>query len=218
MRGFPEPPGNQDAEMTAYRTLNGLKVAVELADFIEQEALPGTDLERDRFWASLADIIARFGPENRRLLDRRDALQRQIDAWHAARPGAVDPVTYRAFLEEIGYIVPEPAPFSIETTGVDPEIADVMPLTDRSFSVHGKKIGATTVSAYNAERKLIGQFECELADRHRAAGDIDAARAAIARAYAADSTSVRAGISEGRIEAEAGNPAGAVRALATMAA
>ena len=61
--------------------------------------------------------------------------------------------------------------------------------------------------------KLIGQFECELADRHRAAGDIDAARAAIARAYAADSTSVRAGISEGRIEAEAGNPAGAVRAF-----
>lgn len=111
--------------MTAYRTLNGLKVAVELADFIEQEALPGTDLERDRFWASLADIIARFGPENRRLLDRRDALQRQIDAWHAVRPGAVDPVAYRAFLEEIGYIVPEPAPFSIETTGVDPEIADV---------------------------------------------------------------------------------------------
>jgi lipopolysaccharide biosynthesis regulator YciM len=61
--------------------------------------------------------------------------------------------------------------------------------------------------------KLIGQFECELADRQRAAGDTAAARASIARAYAADSTSVRAGISEGRIEAETGNPAGAVRAF-----
>ncbi len=61
--------------------------------------------------------------------------------------------------------------------------------------------------------RLVAQFECELADRHRSAGDIDAARAAIARAYAADSTSVRAGISEGRIEAEAGDPAGAIRAF-----
>jgi lipopolysaccharide biosynthesis regulator YciM len=61
--------------------------------------------------------------------------------------------------------------------------------------------------------KLVAQFECELAERQRSAGDIEAARASIARAYAADSTSVRAGISEGRIEAEAGNPAGAVRAF-----
>ncbi len=111
--------------MTAYRTLNGLKVATELADFIEHEALPGTGLEPNRFWTAIADIIGRFGPENRRLLDRRDALQQQIDAWHVAHPGAVDPAAYRVFLTEIGYIVPEPAPFSIETTGVDPEIADV---------------------------------------------------------------------------------------------
>ncbi|WP_028838276.1 MULTISPECIES: lipopolysaccharide assembly protein LapB [Thermomonas] len=61
--------------------------------------------------------------------------------------------------------------------------------------------------------KLIGQFECELADRHRANGEIEAARAALVRAYAADPTSVRAGIAEGRIEAEAGNPQGAIRAL-----
>ncbi len=111
--------------MTAYRTLNGFKVATELADFIEGEALPGTGLEPGRFWAALADIIGRFGPENRRLLDRRDALQQQIDTWHVAHPGAIDPITYRAFLTEIGYIVPEPAPFSIETTGVDPEITAV---------------------------------------------------------------------------------------------
>lgn len=61
--------------------------------------------------------------------------------------------------------------------------------------------------------KLIGQFECELADRHRANGEIEAARAALARAYAADPSSVRAGMAEGRIEAETGNPQGAIRAL-----
>ncbi|MEO5565668.1 MAG: lipopolysaccharide assembly protein LapB [Luteimonas sp.] len=61
--------------------------------------------------------------------------------------------------------------------------------------------------------KLVAQFECELADRHRAAGDIDAARHSIVRAYAADSTSVRAGMLEGRIEVEAGNDAAAIRAL-----
>lgn len=111
--------------MTAYRTLNGFQVATELADFIEGEALPGTGLEPSRFWAALADIIDRFGPENKRLLERRDALQQQIDDWHRAHPGAVEPNAYQAFLTEIGYILPEPAPFSIETTGVDPEIAEI---------------------------------------------------------------------------------------------
>ena len=61
--------------------------------------------------------------------------------------------------------------------------------------------------------KLIGQFECELSDRQRAAGDLEAARASIVRAYAADSTSARAGISEGRIETDSGNPAAAIRAF-----
>lgn len=74
---------------------------------------------------------------------------------------------------------------------------------------------ATRYEAVSGEPmgKLIAQFECELADRHRANDDIDAARQAIVRAYAADPTSVRAGIAEGRIEADAGNPQGAIRAL-----
>ena len=60
--------------------------------------------------------------------------------------------------------------------------------------------------------KLVAQFECELAERHRANGDLDAARAAIARAYQADAGCVRAGILEGRIEAGDGNPDAAIRA------
>jgi len=61
--------------------------------------------------------------------------------------------------------------------------------------------------------KLIAQFECELAERERASGDTQAARASITRAYAADSTSVRAGLLEGRIEVDAGNDAAAIRAF-----
>ena len=60
--------------------------------------------------------------------------------------------------------------------------------------------------------KLVAQFECELAERHRANGDLDAARAAIARAYQADAGCVRAGILEVRIEAGDGNPDAAIRA------
>lgn len=110
--------------MTRTTTLHGLRVASLLADFVEQDALPGTGITPDRFWAALADIVARFGPENDRLLARRDDLQRQIDAWHVAHPGAVDPVAYEAFLRDIGYLLPDPAAFTIETTGIDPEVAE----------------------------------------------------------------------------------------------
>lgn len=60
--------------------------------------------------------------------------------------------------------------------------------------------------------KLIAQFECELAERHRSNSDLDAARGAVVRAYAADSTSVRAGMISGRIELDAGNDVAAIRA------
>jgi malate synthase len=97
----------------------GLQVAGVLANFIEQQALPGTGLEPDRFWRGVADIFVRFVPENRALLAKRDELQAQIDsAYRAGRP--VD----QAFLREIGYLVDEPAPFTVGTKDVDPEIAE----------------------------------------------------------------------------------------------
>ncbi|PAX07825.1 malate synthase G [Sphingomonas lenta] len=96
----------------------GLRVAGVLARFVEERALPGTGLEPERFWAGVADIFSRFAPENRALLARRDELQALIDARYAAG-GAVD----EAFLRSIGYLVPEPEPFTIGTTAVDPEIA-----------------------------------------------------------------------------------------------
>ncbi len=101
----------------------GLKVAPELAAFVEDEALPGTGIAADAFWSGFAAIVARFTPRNRSLLAQRDALQGHIDAWHRAHPGEGGaPETY---LRRIGYLVEEPAPFTIGTVGVDREIADV---------------------------------------------------------------------------------------------
>jgi len=102
----------------------GLKVADELAAFVEQRALPGTGIEPAAFWDGLSGILARFAPENAALLVTRDRLQAKIDSWHEARAGQqIDPAEYQAFLREIGYLVDEPAPFSVGTTDVDPEIA-----------------------------------------------------------------------------------------------
>ena len=102
----------------------GLQVDERLAGFVEREALPGTSIGADALWRGLADILATFAPRNRALLARRDALQARIDAWHDARAGqAWNAAAYEAFLREIAYLVPEPAPFTIGTTNVDSEVA-----------------------------------------------------------------------------------------------
>jgi len=96
----------------------GLQVADVLVRFVEERALPGTGVEADRFWRSAADVFARFAPENRALLARRDELQAAIDDRYRAGEAADE-----AFLRSIGYLVDEPAPFAIGTRNVDPEVA-----------------------------------------------------------------------------------------------
>ncbi|WP_270934121.1 malate synthase G [Falsiroseomonas oryzae] len=123
--------------------IGGLGVAPALRDFMENEALPGTGVEPARFWASLEAILRDWAPRNAELLARRDALQAKIDAWHrdnAARP--LDLVAYKAFLTEIGYLVPEPADFSVGTTDVDAEIAQtagpqlVVPVSNARYALN----------------------------------------------------------------------------------
>jgi malate synthase len=110
--------------MSDFVTRAGLSVAPVLADFIEAKALPGTGIDADTFWAGAADIFARFAPENRALLTKRDEIQAKLDAWHSANPGPItDQRAYQGFLREIGYLVPEPDAFEIGTENVDPEIA-----------------------------------------------------------------------------------------------
>ena len=102
----------------------GLQVDSEFAAFVDRDVLAGLNIAPDAFWTGVADIYARFTPRNRALLAKRDDIQARIDAWHQERKGApIDMGPYQAFLREIGYLAPEPAPFSISPTKVDAEVA-----------------------------------------------------------------------------------------------
>jgi malate synthase len=110
--------------MTEYVNRAGLQVAAELAEFVETRALRETGVEASTLWQGLAALLARFTPVNRDLLAKRDDIQAKLDEWHRANPGPItDMAAYRTFLTEIGYLIPEPAPFSIGTQNVDAEIA-----------------------------------------------------------------------------------------------
>jgi malate synthase len=106
--------------------LDDISVAAALHDFIEKEALPGTGIDSATFWQAMSSIVHDFGPRNRDLLAKRKSLQDQIDAWHRERRGQPhDAKAYRAFLEEIGYLVPEGDDFTVDTDHVDEEISTV---------------------------------------------------------------------------------------------
>ena len=111
--------------MTSARTtIHGLQVATELYDFINQQVLPGTGVPEATFWSGFDAIVADLAPKNAALLAERDRLQADMDAWHSANPGPItDMAAYRAFLEKIGYLVPEPKKVKATTKNVDDELA-----------------------------------------------------------------------------------------------
>ena len=112
--------------MSARIECAGLQVDPEIHAILENEILPGTALEATAFWKALADIVKTFTPRNRKLLAVRDEMQAKISAWHKANPGAdYDRAAYKAMLEDIGYLLPQPAPFKIATQNIDPEIAEI---------------------------------------------------------------------------------------------
>jgi malate synthase len=108
--------------MVNYVKVGDLQVASELYEFINSEALPGSQVDQESFWAGFEKIITKLTPKNKELLARRDELQRKINTWHRENK-EFDFNRYRAFLEEIGYLQPEPEDFSISTEGADDEIA-----------------------------------------------------------------------------------------------
>jgi malate synthase len=110
--------------MTARTPVHRLQVATELHQFIEQQVLPGTGLQSATFWAGFDAIVADLAPKNIALLAERDRLQTELDAWHSAHSGPItDMPAYRAFLEGLGYLVPEPAHVQTTTANVDAELA-----------------------------------------------------------------------------------------------
>jgi malate synthase len=122
---------------------HGLQVAEQLARFVDEEALPGTDLSADDFWSGFAALVEEMTPKNMALLARREELQNQIDDWHIRhRNQPHDHDAYKRFLEEIGYLVEEGPDFEIETSNVDPEIALVpgpqlvVPVTNARYALN----------------------------------------------------------------------------------
>ena len=128
--------------MTERVQVGGLQVGKPLHDLIHT-ALPGTGVDADAFWSGLESIINDLAPKNRELLKKREILQEQIDAWHRERAGQPhDAAAYKAFLEELGYLQPEPAEVQVTTSNVDAEIASVpgpqlvVPISNARFSLN----------------------------------------------------------------------------------
>ncbi|MGV8804990.1 MAG: malate synthase G [Polaromonas sp.] len=109
---------------TQRTTSHRLQVATNLYRFVEDQVLPGTGVDSDKFWAGFDAIVADLAPKNLALLAERDRLQTELDGWHKANPGPIaDMPAYRAFLEKIGYLVPQPANVTVTTANVDAELA-----------------------------------------------------------------------------------------------
>ncbi|MGV7249519.1 malate synthase G [Mycobacterium kansasii] len=129
--------------MTDRVPAGNLRVARVLYDFVNNEALPGTDLDPDSFWAGVDKVVTDLTPQNQELLKIRDELQAQIDKWHRHRViEPLDPEAYRQFLTDIGYLLPEPEDFAITTSGVDDETTTtagpqlVVPVLNARFALN----------------------------------------------------------------------------------
>ena len=156
----------------------GLQVATVLHQLLETEIAPGTGVQPAEFWSALEEIVTEMAPENRALLQVRADMQEKVSAWHQANPGAdYDRAAYKAFLEEIGYLLPAGEDFAITTENVDPEVATlagpqlVVPVKNARYALNAanarwgslydalygtdvisEEDGATRAGAYNPVR------------------------------------------------------------------
>ena len=130
--------------MHQYTDKAGLQIHNHLDDLLNKEILPGLGLDSDHIWKEFRNLVDELAPVNRQLLAKRDAIQQKIDEWHIQNPGAVenDFARYKAFLAEIGYLVPEGPDFEISTAHVDAEIASiagpqlVVPVNNARFALN----------------------------------------------------------------------------------
>ena len=153
----------------------GLHIDQRLYALVAEQIAPGTDVDVDHFWAALGKIVEDLGPKNQQLLQRRDALQAQIDAYHQERRGEpLDPTEYRAFLEEIGYLLPTGDAQRIRTENTDPEIASlagpqlVVPVDNARYALNAAN--ARWGSLYDA------LYGTDVIEGHVPAGEYDAER------------------------------------------
>ena len=125
--------------------VEGLSISKILFDFVNEEVIPGTDIDPNAFWIGVQKILAEFVPDNNALLQKRDDLQAKIDLWHQTHKGKHDNIdTYKSFLFDIGYLTPRSGAenFQITTSNVDDEIAIragpqlVVPLMNARFTLN----------------------------------------------------------------------------------
>ena len=166
--------------------LGGLQVANEIFDLVANELTPGTGVSVEHFWTSFEEILNDLAPKNRELLQTRENLQGQIDAWHDQHAGeSINHAEYKAFLQEIGYLVEEGADFQIKTKNVDPEIALqagpqlVVPVMNARFALNAAN--ARWGSLYDA---LYGSDVISEDDGAERAGAYNPVRGARVIAYA----------------------------------
>ena len=105
---------------------NGLKVSSTLLDFINNEAIPKTNINIDKFWSKFSDAVHELSPINKALIQKRESIQKQIDEWHKTSKGKdLNKIEYVNFLKSIGYLIEQKDDFNIETTDVDEEISSI---------------------------------------------------------------------------------------------
>ncbi len=106
--------------------INNLQVDEGLVNFINKEAIPGTNVNIDNFWNNFSEVVNDLAPINKSLIKKREIIQKKIDDWHKNNKGKdFDKKEYSKFLESISYIVKEKEDFQIETSGVDKEISSI---------------------------------------------------------------------------------------------
>ncbi len=105
---------------------HGLEIDEGLYELVGNKIAPGTGVEPAHFWTALSEIVTDLGPKNRKLLEKRDSLQKKIDSWHSERKGQpIDSKEYKSFLNDIGYLLPDGKSFTVNSTSVDAEIAEI---------------------------------------------------------------------------------------------
>ena len=184
--------------MRSHVSVDGIRIDQVLYDFIGNEVMPDTGVQERSFWTGFAALIRRLAPRNAALLRRRDELQSSIDSWHRLHAGAAfDHGRYKAYLLEIGYLVPGKNAFVIDTAGVDPEIALiagpqlVVPVSNARYALNAAN--ARWGSLYDA---LYGTDVIPEADAPRT-GTYNPRRGAKVIAFARDFLNEHFGLAQG---------------------
>ena len=167
--------------MTARIAINGLQVASELHQFIEQQVLPGTGVDASAFWKGFSALVHELAPKNAALLAERDCMQLELDAWHKAHPGPIkDMPEYKAFLKKIGYLVAAPEEVQCVTANVDDEVATlagpqlVVPILNARYALNAAN--ARWGSLYDALYGTDAISEANGADRGAAYNPVRGAK------------------------------------------